>query len=108
MAKYIKGEAAVAVFEERQKALCPVGEWGRNKAYDREKFDALEEILDELRAIPAADVAPLRHGRWVLVNKAYDKYKCSNCGALDYITIGQKYCIYCGAKMDGETEGSDG
>lgn len=56
---------------------------------------------------PAADVAPVRHGRWVLVNKAYDKYKCSNCGALDYITIGQKYCIYCGAKMDGGDSDAD-
>lgn len=61
----------------------------------------LEKAAKRVSAIPTADVAPVRHGRWVLVNKAYDKYKCSNCGALDYITIGQKYCIYCGAKMDG-------
>lgn len=61
----------------------------------------LKECVTIVRRFPAADVEPVRHGRWVLVNKAYDKYKCSNCGALDYITIGQKYCIYCGAKMDG-------
>lgn len=59
MAEYIEREAAVAVFEERQKALCPVGKWSRNQANDREKFDAWEEILDELRAIPDAGVAPV-------------------------------------------------
>lgn len=69
-----------------------------------EVTNRLATMTDAKRVIaemPAADVAPVVHGRWVLVNKAYDKYKCSNCGALDYITIGQKYCIYCGAKMDG-------
>lgn len=99
--EYIKREAAVAVLEERQKALCPVGEWSRNKAYDREKFDAWEEILDELRAIPAADVAPVRHGHWI-DGFVPDSMLCGcsecgfTCGAYSFL-----YCPSCGAKMDG-------
>lgn len=112
MAKYIKGEAAVAVFEERQKALCPVGEWSRNKAYDREKFDALEEILDELRAIPAADVAPVVHGRWddsgrYTFPSGAVAVRCTNCGCAltesEHRLYNWSYCPVCGAKMDGGT-----
>lgn len=105
MAEYIEREAAVAVFEERQKALCPVGEWSRNKAYDREKFDAWEEILDELRAIPAADVAPVRHGTWLLIGA--DKrgrggiFECSACNGCS--PHKDPYCPKCGAKMDGKS-----
>ena len=55
MTEYIKREAAVAVLEERQKARCPVGKWSRNQANDREKFDAYQELIDELNNIPAVD-----------------------------------------------------
>lgn len=53
-------------------------------------------------SIPAADVAPVVHGRWV-------DGKCSNCGvdiptddAHDAIFENEcRFCYYCGAKMDG-------
>lgn len=58
---------------------------------------------------PAAEVAPVVHGRWVEYPRAY-YFKCSNCkytvphrkaklfnGKRDY-----NYCPHCGAKMDGE------
>lgn len=99
MDEYISRKAAIAYIrkqsEECQKAFEELG--GESGIY----ADAYNDLAEDFYSIPAADVAPVVHGRWVLVNKAYDKYKCSNCGALDYITIGQKYCIYCGAKMDG-------
>lgn len=58
MGKYIDREAAVAVIEEKQKELCPVGRYGRNYVYgsDREKYDNWEEIIDALENLPAADV----------------------------------------------------
>ena len=65
MAEYIEREAAIAIIEEKQKELCPVGRYGRGYVYgsDREKYDALDEIIDALENIPAADVAPVVHGR---------------------------------------------
>lgn len=52
------------------------------------------------RIIAAADVAPVRHGRWVGVEGG-SFYECSNCGHLtDYHF--SKYCPNCGAKMDKE------
>lgn len=61
MDKYIKLEAAVAIIEEKQKELCPVGRYGRGYVYgsDREKYDAWDEIIDALENIPSADVVPV-------------------------------------------------
>ena len=61
MAEYIEREAAIAIIEEKQKELCPVGRYGRGYVYgsDREKYDAWDEIIDALENIPAADVVPV-------------------------------------------------
>ena len=61
MAEFIKTEAAIAIIEEKQKELCPVGRYGRGYVYgsDREKYDAWEEIVDALENIPSADVVPV-------------------------------------------------
>lgn len=61
MAEYIKLEDAIAIIEEKQKELCPVGRYGRGYIYgiDREKYDAWDEIIDALENIPSADVAPV-------------------------------------------------
>lgn len=57
---------------------------------------------------PAADVAPVAHGRW-LDTDTFDHhcvhiYQCSNCRkevADDYID-NHKFCLHCGAKMEGD------
>lgn len=61
MAKYIKLEDAIAIIEEKQKELCPVGRYGRGYVYssDRDKYDAWDEIIDALENIPTADVVPV-------------------------------------------------
>ena len=63
MAEYIDRNEAVAIIEEKQRELCPVGMYGRHYVYgsDREKYDAWDEIINALEAIPAADVQPVVH-----------------------------------------------
>ena len=60
---------------------------------------------------PAADVAPVRHGRWICIRKGYEEYECSVCHGMDsncsdyyadHVVTEQEYCPNCGAKMDGE------
>ena len=53
--------------------------------------------------IPAADVAPVRHGKWV---KQEDYSCCSECGQpiVDDCIPWFKFCANCGAKMDGGGE----
>lgn len=60
---------------------------------------------------PAADVAPVRHGRWLLVRNADETgnalYECSEChkGERHVPIVSVGYCWNCGAKMDGESDG---
>ena len=57
-----------------------------------------------IEALPAADVAPVVHGRWEHLGG--DEWCCSACGFV-ITTEGswdkptKKYCEDCGAKMDG-------
>ena len=52
-----------------------------------------------LNQFPAADVAPVRHGRWlpqvVLGQKAWDCSECKTLGSPHW-----KWCPVCGCKMD--------
>ena len=57
----------------------------------------------------SADVAPVRHGRWIYTRK-YGEYECSVCHGIDtdcsdyyssHVVTEQDYCPNCGAKMDG-------
>lgn len=50
MSEYIARDAAIAIIEEKQKELCPVGRYSRHYVYgtDRERFDARQEIIDAL------------------------------------------------------------
>ena len=54
--------------------------------------------------IPVADVAPVRHGEWVVCGDGDNvPWMCSHCGkttAHKYKVMYGKYCPNCGAKMD--------
>lgn len=58
--------------------------------------------------LPAADVAPVVHGRWIYIGK-YGEYECSVCHGIDmdcsdyyssHVVTEQDYCPNCGARMD--------
>ena len=65
--------------------------------------DAIE-VLGMIYEMPAADVAPVRHGRWIDVREKRlfgDHYfLCSNCKSRNGSMISFNYCPNCGAKMD--------
>lgn len=110
MTKYIDLDVAISIIEEKQKALCPVGLYGRSYVYgsDREKYNAWDEIIDSLEAVPIADVAPATHGQWKLENTmdcSEDKLYCSECKYVAWVGRGAykgrtPFCPNCGAKMD--------
>lgn len=59
--------------------------------------------------LPAEDVAPVRHGRWI--KRGYvcgnSEFICSVCGESEWrpSSSRMKYCMFCGAKMDLEQFG---
>ena len=63
-----------------------------------------------IEVIPAADVAPVVHGRWIHsryedCSEQFELVKCSQCNheayAMAFYVRGGNYCPNCGAKMDG-------
>lgn len=98
MAEYIEREEAVHLLMTRGRYLTK---------------DSVMDAAYEVSKIPAADVAPVRHGRWVLgkVEPGYftpggnRPWICSECGYLASWMLDKpkdNYCPNCGAKMDGE------
>ena len=66
------------------------------------KEDCDCEWLWTILCVPAADVAPVRHGCWV--ETIHKGYKCSLCNCLSSLfdeNLKSEYCPWCGAKMDG-------
>lgn len=71
------------------------------------------DAIETVRNAPAADVAPVVHGRWeyrkIISGKLPMYVKCSACGIVSASYRSQwegllgawKYCPNCGAKMDG-------
>lgn len=67
---------------------------------------------DYIERLPAADVAPVVHGEWYLLDDCANAgLYCSVCSRrvhreeFSYKKLRSKYCPHCGAKMDGGNEG---
>jgi hypothetical protein len=73
-------------------------------------FNITQRIFDIISEIPAADVAPVVHGRWddsgrYTFPSGATAVRCTNCGCAltesEYRLNNWNYCPVCGAKMDG-------
>lgn len=90
MAEYIDREAAIALIRpdapEDEKAAITIA-------------TAKKLIRSTLYRTPAADVAPVVHGRKVEDGDIGCFWLCSLCG--ECLPYGANYCPNCGARMDG-------
>ena len=82
-------------YELKDWELFQCKELDKGKPWDGHTSKDVRRLL----SIPAADVAPVRHGRWIDAREYCGDYMCSNCEAL-YGTNKFNYCPNCGAKMD--------
>lgn len=64
--------------------------------------DTIEAAVKAVEILPAADVAPVVHGRWVTEYEGLPF--CSVCDYDGYGYMFSPYCPNCGAKMDENTE----
>ena len=97
MAEYIDREALRKVLENWRDAHADVD--------DEQGCGLLEDVIWEVDAQPAADVAPVVHGRWMYekTEGGFHIWRCSRCGrGMNDNPEGiDLYCYHCGAKMDG-------
>lgn len=71
--------------------------------YDSEPCEKLNYAF---ASAPAADVAPVRHGRWIRLdaNKGVEQFKCSFCRSECYVPTCMRepmyaFCPNCGARI---------
>lgn len=96
MSDYIKREDAV-----RRIAVLIAAEAESDGYEDQPMENYIEYASEDLADIPSADVAPVRHGRWIDMDRyGFPVMECSECGAQTG-TLNFPYCFNCGAKMDG-------
>ena len=86
----------------------------REEAINAIKKDIMGGLNYEsiLKSLPAADVQPVKHGRWEERDCGFDvECRCSVCGYKDFIPtkhdrywFNRNYCPNCGAIMDGESD----
>lgn len=99
MAEYIDKSAVVAKIDE-------FVEINKAHGFPVDIFD-MEMLKRRIEQIPAADVAPVVHGRWVYHN--FDTI-CSECRKSAIFDEWEQqaeteFCPHCGAKMDEEVNG---
>ena len=102
MAEYIEREALREILDGWRDAHADVD--------DVYGCDLLEDVICEVDAQTAADVAPVVHARWIHsryedCSEQFELVKCSQCNheayAMAFYVRGGNYCPNCGAKMDG-------
>ena len=88
-------------YSKNKKGVLNIGAVNRKEAY----YPA-GNVFDAVESVPAADVAPVVHGEWIVTKTEFGwnsaeyptEYTCSVCGRTERQT--EPYC-HCGAKMDG-------
>ena len=84
MDEYIEREAAIA--------------WFMPYAHTGESIDA-DVVISDIKGMKAADVAPVRHGRWLYVDTDTEQFfLCNRCKKKECWE--SDYCPNCGCRMD--------
>ena len=107
MAEYIKRENVLAEIDEFVKQNIAHG-------FPVDVFD-IEMMKKMVEKLPAADVAPVVHGKWLNFYNDFSCAECDRCGTTFEVTdnesdeflwnefkLSYNYCPNCGAKMDEE------
>lgn len=110
MSDYIKREDAIDY-------LVTNMNWFDADGIETSEEEKRADITELVNGVSSADVAPVRHGRWI--ETCYDEYKCSYCEKVvreeilyaikpsdrEYASLHiANYCPNCGAKMDGDAD----
>lgn len=108
MSEYISREEVVRYLKGYSDKEC-----NSNSPYGMITSSVLNKVERALSEMPAANVQSVRHGHWK--EEHYDDLLqcfsaiCSECGyeSTDHYSIidNHRYCEYCGARMDGDTNG---
>lgn len=93
MAEYIERDALLWFLDARKRDTCN----GTVSCLQMQRM---------VERIPAADVEPVKHARWIPVERSDVYFACSYCGcgictSWDYDDLEWNFCPKCGSDMDG-------
>lgn len=90
----------IAEYLDRSSLVARMKYYEEHTTEESGEHYAYSVALREIRNAPAADVAEVRHGRWIHHEDGVFTYsECGNAESND-----SYYCRLCGAKMDGAAE----
>lgn len=95
MAEYIEREAVLDI--------CNTEYQNRLQMFDYCGDTVAWNIGSEIKALPAADVVPVVHGRWIHYPDC-GVTRCSHCGWSIEECWESKHCPECGARIDGDEQ----
>ena len=99
MAEYVKKDDVIAILRNLSH-----GTYNGIPVYSAEIDRAITDVYD----LEPEDVVPVRHGRWIKGGYVCGEnaYECSVCHETEWKPSASrmKYCMFCGAKMDGGGE----
>ena len=113
MDEYIEKQKAVDLLIELEKEFQQLKPFN---GFEHAMYRKLCEAKIAIEKLPAADVVPVVHARWIYAEETLatsNGYCCSACRRPRWLSPDVpevfKYCPKCGAKMDGERkDGGDG
>ena len=101
MAEYIERETFLKDIEERY--CLPCKEAGKDYNGCKCRACWVDDMRGDVIDAPAADVATVRHGRWLCVDTDTEQFfLCNRCKKKEYWE--SDYCPNCGCRMDGGVE----
>lgn len=104
----------MAEYLEREELLRELRLWHMHRSDEMPDYFHYTGIKAWIEALPAEDVQPVKHGKWIQDEHTYSgcwtyNYVCSACGEIGGSWLRNirrdqmfPYCPFCGAKMDGE------
>ena len=117
MAEYIEKQALLKALEAD--FSTDWADYASKNNFDKDYIDGVrdeyDDVLTIIRKQPAADVQPVKRGRWIAENRDIrgyaDCYTCSNCQNYTYTYTLMRdceydYCPNCGAYMRGDENGT--
>lgn len=109
MAEYIKREAIGKAYMDLCLAKSKLAKSRKGATFFQsdllpETEPTTKELFRLVMAMPAADVAPVRHGRWIGEPVDIDGHTAMECSECHKVRVLGEYCSSCGALMDKEDE----
>lgn len=95
--EYISKQSVIDYLNGYLHSLCKSS---ADSLFDRGQRRALTNSIQDILAVKAADVQPIKHGKWLsrCEGDIYDFSECSECGNIE--SCETPYCAQCGARMD--------